>query len=62
MRSYSFLLLLVPALGGCNVATWGNLAVVAMTLIIFCGTLSLGRRVTLDDHRGEAPEQESVEG
>ncbi|MFW6050606.1 MAG: hypothetical protein ACODAU_05500 [Myxococcota bacterium] len=37
------MLLLVAPLGGCNGAIWGNLAVLAVTVGIFVGTLSLGR-------------------
>lgn len=30
-------------LSGCNVAAWGNLFVLGVTLALFCATLSLGR-------------------
>ncbi|MCA9580458.1 MAG: hypothetical protein KC416_01610 [Myxococcales bacterium] len=33
----------VLLLGGCNVAIWGNLAVLGVTVGIFVATLSLGR-------------------
>lgn len=39
-------------LGGCNAAMWGNLAVLALTVGIFVGTLGLGR--TADSGRSRA--------
>ncbi len=61
MRSYmSILVLAAIALGGCNVAAWGNIVVVAMTVALFCGTLSLGRRAP-PGPPSDAPDRESVE-
>lgn len=37
------ILALSLSLSGCNGAFWGNLVVLAMTVGIFVGTLSLGR-------------------
>lgn len=39
----AFTLTLPLLLGGCNGAFWGNLGVMAVTIGIFFGTLSLGR-------------------
>lgn len=62
MRTHTWLLLIATAvLGGCNVAAWGNIVVVAMTVALFCGTLSLGRRLPTA-HEGAPHDRESVEG
>ncbi len=37
------LLVALPMLGGCHGFIWGNLAVLAITVGIFMGTLTLGR-------------------
>lgn len=37
------MLAVVLPLGGCTAALWGNLVVLAVTVGIFLGTLSLGR-------------------
>ncbi len=42
-KSLMPILALSLTLSGCNGAFWGNLVVLAMTLGIFVGTLSLGR-------------------
>jgi hypothetical protein len=34
----------LPLLSACQGAVWGNLAVLAITVGIFVGTISLGRR------------------
>lgn len=61
MRPLGGLLALATVvLGGCNVAAWGNIVVVALTVALFCGTLSLGRRLP-PGPTGDAPDRESVE-
>jgi hypothetical protein len=39
---------------GCNVAAWGNLFVLGLTLALFCATLSLGRAAPAS-HRAKNP-------
>lgn len=42
-------------LAGCNVPAWGNLFVLAVTLGLFCATLTLGRHVAPTSEEGPAP-------
>ena len=44
MKPQTWLLLASIPLAGCNVATWGNLIVLCLTLVIFFGTLFMGQR------------------
>ena len=43
VRSLGLALIAAVVLAGCQGALWGNLAVVALSVGIFMGTLSLGR-------------------
>jgi hypothetical protein len=43
-------------LGGCTAALWGNLAVLAVTVGIFIGTLSLGRASGEATRSGDRPD------
>ena len=42
-RPFHLAMLCAPFLSGCNPALWGNLLVLAVSVGIFWGTLSLGR-------------------
>lgn len=48
-------LALVPHAAGCGGVIWGNVAVLAVTLGIFFGTLSLGRRIPPTATGGTGP-------
>jgi hypothetical protein len=56
------LLILAVALplGGCTAALWGNLVVLAMTVGIFVGTLSLGRASAEATRSTDGPDQAST--
>lgn len=41
---FALLASLPVALGGCQGVVWGNMAVLGITVCLFFGTLSLGRR------------------
>jgi 1,4-dihydroxy-2-naphthoate octaprenyltransferase len=43
MKPHTLSLVAPLLLTGCNVAAWGNLFVLIVTLALFCATLSLGR-------------------
>ncbi len=52
---------LIPQAAGCGGVLWGNLAVLLVTLGIFFGTLSLGRRIppTATGRTGPGDSQEA---
>jgi hypothetical protein len=57
LRTLLILTVALP-LGGCTAALWGNLVVLAVTVGIFFGTLSLGRSTgegTRSTDRSEPP-------
>lgn len=47
-------------LAGCNVPAWGNLFVLAVTLALFCATLSLGRHIAPPNDQGNTSDSETV--
>ena len=59
MNTRSLLLLTPLVLGGCNLATVGNLFLVAVTLGLFCFTLSLGQRTRIGESQ-DAADRESL--
>ncbi len=48
MKPHVWFLLTALCLGGCNVVPWGNVVLLAVTLALFCATLSLGRHVSAE--------------
>jgi len=59
MKPHISFLIAALFLGGCNVVAWGNLMLLAITLALFCATLSLGRHVSAEE-RSESAEQETL--
>jgi len=54
MKTHIVVLFVTLCLGGCNVVAWGNMALLGVTLALFCATLSLGRQVSSEkpaDHQ-----------
>lgn len=49
------LLCVLPLASACNGAMWGNLGVLAVSVGIFMGTLSLGRHADSGARRPEPP-------
>jgi hypothetical protein len=49
------LLCLLPLMSACNGAMWGNLGVLAVSVGIFMGTLSLGRHAESSTRSQERP-------
>lgn len=60
MKPHITFILAALFLGGCNVVAWGNVMLVAITLALFCATLSLGRHVSAEE-RPESVEQETLQ-
>lgn len=54
-RSILSLIFMLPLMAGCNGAMWGNLAVLAVSVGIFMGTLSLGRQSDATARGHESP-------
>jgi hypothetical protein len=48
-------------IAGCNVPAWGNLFVLAVTLALFCATLSLGRHIAPPNDPGSPSDSETVQ-
>lgn len=51
----------MPLLAGCSGALWGNIVVLAVTMGIFIGTLSLGRASATRSAEGSASASTSTQ-
>ena len=47
-------------LAGCNVPAWGNMFVLAVTLALFCATLTLGRHVAPENEQQSASDSDTL--
>ena len=48
-------------LAGCNVPAWGNLLVLAVTLGLFCATLTLGRHIAPAPEAGSGTDSDTMQ-
>ncbi len=58
MKPHSIVWLAPLLLTGCNVPAWGNIFVLAVTLALFCATVTLGKHISPEGDHADPPDSE----